>query len=396
MAYSHRPMSQPEPPAPTPRSKLPDVGTTIFTVMSELARECGALNLSQGFPDFPVPAGLLERVVVHLQAGHNQYAPMAGLPALREAIARKVLDLYGCPLDPETEITVTSGATEALFSAIEALVGPGDEVLCFDPAFDAYDPAIRLAGGRPVHVPLRAPDFAVDWDRVRDALSSRTRLIILNSPHNPTGAVLDARDMGTLAELVRDRDLWLLGDEVYEHIIFDGRRHESLLRWPELARRSLIVSSFGKTYHATGWKIGYCAGPAQLMAEFRRVHQFVQFCVATPLQWALADFLASDPGHYLGLPAFYQARRDRFCSLLAGSRFQLAPAAGTYFQLLEYSAISQEPDTEFARRLTRESGLATIPVSVFCREPLAGRWLRLCFAKDDQTLQRAAEILCRL
>lgn len=381
---------------PRPASKLPEVGTTIFTVMTDLARQYGALNLSQGFPDFAVPAGLLERVSFHLAAGHNQYAPMAGVPALREAIAAKTLDLYGCRLDPDTEITVTSGATEALFSAIEALVGPGDEVLCFDPAYDSYDPAIRLAGGRAVHLPLRAPAFSVDWDRVRDALNDRTRLIILNTPHNPTGAVLSATDMETLASLVRDRDLWLLGDEVYEHIIFDGRRHESLLRWPELAQRSLTVSSFGKTYHATGWKIGYCAGPAPLMAEFRRVHQFVQFCVATPLQWALADFVASDPGHYLGLPDFYQAKRDRFCALLAGSRFRITPSAGTYFQLLDYAAISDEPDTEFARRLTLEAGIASIPVSVFCREPAATRLLRFCFAKDEATLEQAADILCRL
>lgn len=401
MAYSPPPMQIPDalPPRFRPRppaSKLPDVGTTIFTVMSELARQCGALNLSQGFPDFAVPAGLLARVSHHLATGHNQYAPMPGVPALREAIARKTLALYGCRLDPDTEITVTSGATEALFSAIEALVGPGDEVLCFDPAYDSYDPAIRLAGARAVHLPLRPPAFSVDWDQVRDALTDRTRLIILNTPHNPTGAVLSAADMEALAGLVRDRDLWLLGDEVYEHIIFDGRRHESLLRWPALAARSLTVSSFGKTYHATGWKIGYCAGPASLMAEFRRVHQFVQFCVATPLQWALADFVASDPGHYLGLPDFYQAKRDRFCALATPSRFRLTPSAGTYFQLLDYSAISDEPDTEFARRLTREAGIASIPVSVFCREPTAARLLRFCFAKDETTLERAGEILRRL
>jgi methionine transaminase len=377
-------------------SKLPDVGTTIFTVMSDLARECGALNLSQGFPDFPVPEGLLARVIHHLEAGHNQYAPMAGVPALREAIARKTLALYGQRLDPESEVTVTSGATEALFSAIEALVGPGDEVLCFDPAFDSYDPAIRLAGARAVHLPLIPPTFHVDWDRVRDALTPRTRLIILNTPHNPTGAVLSAADLAALASLVRDSRIWLLGDEVYEHIIFDGRRHESLLRYPELAGRSLVVSSCGKTYHATGWKIGYCVGPAPLMREFRKVHQFVQFCVATPLQWALADFLASDPEHYLGLPAFYEEKRDRFCASLANSRFRLTPSAGTYFQMLDYGAISDEPDTEYARRLTREAGIASIPVSVFCQAPMTARLLRFCFAKDQATLERAAEILCRI
>ncbi|MBN8280931.1 MAG: pyridoxal phosphate-dependent aminotransferase [Gammaproteobacteria bacterium] len=381
---------------PVPDSKLPDVGTTIFTVMSGLAADHGAINLSQGFPDFPAPAALLDRVVHHLRAGHNQYAPMAGLPALREAIARKTLAVYGRAVDPDTEITVTSGATEALFSAIEALVHPGDEVLCLDPAYDAYDPAIRLAGGRPVHVPLSPPAFAIDWDRLRAAVTPRTRLLVLNTPHNPTGAVLSAADMAELADLVRDTRLLVLGDEVYEHIVFDGRRHESLLRHPELAARSLVVSSFGKTCHATGWKVGYCVAPPALTREFRRVHQFVQFCVVTPLQWALADFLDSDPGHYLGLPAFYQAKRDRFCQLLAGSRFRLTPSAGTYFQLLDYGAITDEDDVAFARRLTIEAGVACIPVSVFCAEPPAARLLRFCFAKDEATLARAAEVLCRI
>jgi methionine aminotransferase len=387
--------------APSPRlpdvaSKLPDVGTTIFTVMSQLAAEHGAINLSQGFPDFPAPAGLLDRVSHHLQAGHNQYAPMSGLPALRVQIARKTLALYGRSVDPDTEVTVTSGATEALFCAIQAIVQPGDEVLCLDPAYDSYDPAIRLAGGRPVHVPLRQPDFGVDWERVQAAMTPRTRLLILNSPHNPTGAVLSAADMAALAALVRDSRILLLGDEVYEHIIFDGRRHESLLRYPELAERSLVVSSFGKTYHATGWKIGYCVAPVALTREFRRVHQFVQFCVVTPMQWALADFLESDPGHYLDLPAFYQAKRDHFCALLAPSRFRLTPSAGTYFQLLDYAAITDEDDVAYARRLTTEAGVACIPVSVFCAELLARPLLRFCFAKDGATLERAAEILCRI
>jgi len=386
-------MPPPFPPAP---SKLPDVGTTIFTVMSQLAAEHGAINLSQGFPDFPAPAGLLDRVSHHLQAGHNQYAPMSGLPALREQIARKTLALHGRSVDPDSEVTVTSGATEALFCAIEAIVQAGDEVLCLDPAYDSYDPAIRLAGGRAVHVPLRQPDFGVDWDRVRTAITPRTRLLILNSPHNPTGAVLSAADLSALAELVRDSRLLLLGDEVYEHIIFDGRRHESLLRYPELAERSLVVSSFGKTYHATGWKIGYCVAPAALTREFRRVHQFVQFCVVTPMQWALADFLESDPGHYLDLPGFYQVKRDRFCALLEPSRFRLTPSAGTYFQLLDYGAITDEDDVAFARRLTTEAGVACIPVSGFCAQPLARPLLRFCFAKDAATLERAAEILCRI
>lgn len=383
-------------PSPAVASKLPDVGTTIFTVMSELAARHGAINLSQGFPDFPPPSGLLERVVAHLRTGHNQYAPMAGLPALREQVALKTLALYGRAVDPETEVTITSGATEALFSAIEAVVQPGDEVLCLDPAYDAYDPAIRLAGGQPVHVPLTPPDFAVDWDRVRAAVTPRTRLLILNSPHNPTGAVLSPADVAELTALVSGSRILLLGDEVYEHILFDGRRHESLLRYPDLAARSLVVSSFGKTYHATGWKIGYCVAPAPLTREFRRVHQFVQFCVVTPMQWALADFLASDPGHYLGLADFYQAKRDRFCALLAGSRFRLKPAAGTYFQLLDYGAITREDDVAFARRLTTEAAVACIPVSVFSVAPGPATLLRFCFAKDEATLERAAEILCRI
>jgi methionine aminotransferase len=378
-------------------SKLPDVGTTIFTVMSQLAADCGAINLSQGFPDFPAPAGLLERVAHHLKAGNNQYAPMAGLPVLREQIARKTERLYQRATDADTEVTVTSGATEALFAAIEAFVHPGDEVIVFDPAYDSYDPAIRLAGGRPVHLPLEGGDFHVNWECVGDSINTGTRMIILNTPHNPTGAVLTDADLDRLAALVRDTDVILLGDEVYEHMVFDGERHASLLRHRELAARSLVVSSFGKTFHATGWKIGYAVAPAALTKEFRRVHQFVQFCVVTPMQHALADYLASDPGHYLGLSDFYQARRDRFCTLLETSRFHVRPSAGTYFQLLDYSAITDEPDTEFARRLTREAGVACIPVSVFQAEPPAEqRLLRFCFAKQDQTLVQAAERLCAI
>jgi len=377
-------------------SKLPEVGTTIFTVMSQLAADCGALNLSQGFPDFAAPEGLLERVGYHLARGHNQYAPMAGLPTLREQIARKTETLYGRATDAATEVTVTSGATEALFCAIQAFAHPGDEVLVFDPAYDSYEPAARLAGARTVHVPLTPGSFAIDWERTRAALTPRTRIIIINSPHNPTGAVLSAGDIEALAGLVRDRPIVIVSDEVYEHIIFDGRRHESLLRHAELSARSLVVSSFGKTYHATGWKVGYVVGPQALMAEFRKVHQFVQFCVVTPIQHALADYLVSDPGHYLSLGAFYQQKRDRFCALLAGSRFRLTPASGTYFQLLDYSAISDEEDVAFARRLTREAGIASIPVSVFNAVPDGSRLLRFCFAKDERTLQAGAAILCAI
>lgn len=379
------------------QSKLPNVGTTIFTVMSQLAADCGAINLSQGYPDFAAPAGLLDRVAHHLRAGHNQYAPMAGLPELREAIVGKLARVYERDADPGSEITITSGATEALYSAIEAFVHPGDEVIVFDPAYDSYDPAIRLAGGSPVHVPLTNTSFALDFDALAAAITPRTRMLVLNTPHNPTGAVVPATDMQRLTAMVRGTDILLLGDEVYEHMVFDGHRHESLLRYPELAERSLAVFSFGKTYHATGWKIGYVVAAPALTAEFRRVHQFVQFCVATPLQYALADFLVSDPQHYLELPAFYQRKRDRFAALLDASRFALQPSAGTYFQLADYSAITDEPDTDYARRLTREHGVACIPVSVFCASPPAEqRLLRFCFAKDEDTLERAAEILCRI
>lgn len=381
---------------PSTQSKLPDVGTTIFTVMSQLAKDSGAINLSQGFPDFSAPQGLLDRVTHHLQAGNNQYAPMAGIPELREQIAAKTERLYGRKTNPDTEVTVTSGATEALFSAIEAFVHGGDEVIIFDPAYDSYEPAITLAGGRAVHIPMLAPEFKVDWNLVADAIDANTRMIILNTPHNPTGAVLDAEDMRKLDELVRDTEIILLGDEVYEHIIFDRREHASLLRSAELARRSLVISSFGKTYHATGWKIGYCVAPAGLMDEFRRVHQFVQFCVVTPLQFALADYLASDPEHYLNLPRFYEEKRDRFCALLEPSRFTFVPSAGTYFQLVDYTAISTEGDVEFARRLTTEHGVACIPVSVFYASPPEQRLLRFCFAKHPDTLEKAAGILCKI
>jgi len=377
-------------------SKLPGLGTTIFTVMSQLAQECGAINLSQGFPDFAAPSLLLERVAHHLQAGHNQYAPMPGLPELRRQIALKTERMYARQTDADAEVTVTSGATEALFTAIMAFVHRGDEVIVFDPAYDSYDPAVTLAGGRAVHIPLLAPDFRIDWDRVADAIGARTRMMVLNTPHNPTGTILDDDDLRTLARLVAATNILLLGDEVYEHIIFDGRRHASLLRYPELEARSLVMSSFGKTFHMTGWKIGYCVASAQLTSEFRRVHQYVQFCVATPMQYALADFLEAEPNAYLDLPAFYEAKRDAFCEMLGPSRLSLTPSAGTYFQLVDYAGITTEPDTEFARRLTTEAGVASIPVSVFYASPPNQHLLRFCFAKDTQTLARATEILCEI
>ena len=377
-------------------SKLPDVGTTIFTVMSRLAAEHGAINLSQGFPDFDPPPRLVELAAEYLRRGANQYAPMSGWPALRAAIAAKVKELYGATVSTEDEVTVTSGATEALFSAIQAVVQAGDEVILLEPAYDCYEPAVQLAGGRVVRVPLQRPAFAVDWDRVRDALSPRTRLVVVNSPHNPSGAVFGPGDLETLAALLADSAALVLSDEVYEHMVFDGQPHCSLLGHPELASRSFVVSSFGKTYHATGWKVGYCVAPAALTAEFRKVHQFVQFAVATPLQAAIADFLEQCPAHHRDLPRFYQARRDRFCALMSRTRFRLSPAPGTYFQLADYSAISDSPDVEFARQLTAEAGVAAIPVSVFSRGPDSGRLLRFCFAKDDATLAAAAGRLARI
>jgi len=377
-------------------SKLPKVGTTIFTVMSGLAQQEGALNLSQGFPDFDGPTELLDGVQHYLTHGHNQYAPMAGVPSLRSAIAEKVADLYGARLDADSEVTVTSGATEALFCAISAVVRPGDEVIVFDPAYDSYEPVIDLCGGRCIHVPLRAPGFGVDWNRVEDVINDRTRLIITNTPHNPTGAVWTAADIEALRAVISDKPIYLVADEVYEHICFDAVPHESLCRYPDLFARSFVVSSFGKTYHVTGWKIGYCVAPAGLTAEFRKIHQFNTFTSNTPIQLALADFLGAHPEHHQQLSGFYQAKRDHFCGLLEESRFQFSKTAGTYFQLVEYSSISHEGDVALAERLTREAKIASIPISVFYDQAPEQRYLRLCFAKDDATLARGAEILCGL
>lgn len=379
-------------------SKLPDVGMTIFTRMSQLAAETGALNLSQGFPDFDGSQGLLEAVGRHVLAGHNQYAPMAGLPALREQVALKIASLYGALVDPEQDVTITPGATEAIFCAIHAVVRPGDEVIVFDPCYDSYDPAVRLAGGRCIHVPLDGRDFRIDWQRLSDALSPRTRMIVINSPHNPSGALLTAQDLDQLAALIEGRDILLLSDEVYEHLVYDGVQHASVLAHAALRSRAFVVSSFGKTYHVTGWKTGYVVAPARLSAELRKVHQYVNFCGVTPLQHALADFMAQVPGHVERLPAFYQAKRDLLCGLLASSRFTFAPAQGTYFQLVDYSAIRPDlDDADMALWLTREHGVATIPISVFYQRPIPGqRLVRLCFAKREETLRQAAERLCAI
>jgi methionine transaminase len=377
-------------------SKLPTVGTTIFTVMSKLAEQHRAVNLSQGFPDFQPPAGLLEKVEHHLKERCHQYAPMPGAMPLRIAIATKLAQLYGVAADPESEITVTSGATEAIFCAIQALVRRGDEVVVFDPCYDSYEPSVTLAGGRAVHLPLTLPGFTIDWQRLGDSLNDRTRLVIVNSPHNPSGALLQAPDLDRLAELLRPHDCYLLSDEVYEHVVFDGRRHATALAHPELAARCLAVFSFGKTYHATGWKLGYCVAPAALSAELRRVHQYVTFASTSPLQLALADYLAEHPEHHLALPAFYQERRDYFCRLLAQTKFRAEPSAGTYFQLADYGEISDLRDLEFARWLTVEHGVAVIPVSVFYECAPELKLVRFCFAKHDGTLDEAVQRLAEL
>ncbi len=378
-------------------TKLPKVGTTIFTVMSQLAAEHGAVNLGQGFPDFDGPQALRDALTRAMNAGRNQYAPMTGIAALRSAIANKTARMYGHRPDVDQEITVTSGATEALFAAIAAVVRPGDEVIVLDPCYDSYDPAIALSGGRAVHVPLDARDFSPDWQRIRDAITPKTRMIMFNTPHNPCGSVWSADAIGTLAELVRDTQILVLSDEVYEHIIFDGAEHQSVLRHAELAARSFVISSFGKTYHCTGWKVGYCIAPRALSAEFRKVHQYLTFSTFTPAQWALAEIIEQAPEHYLELPAFYQDRRDHFRALMAGSKFQLRPVAGAYFQVVDYSALSDSDDLVFCEWLARVGGVAAIPLSAFYESPPPGqRLVRLCFAKSEALLAQAAERLCAL
>lgn len=381
-------------------SRLPQVGTTIFTVMSQLAAEHGAINLSQGFPDFSPPPLLLERVAHHMATGANQYPPMAGALPLREAIAEKLAACYGAQYNVESEITVTAGATQALYTAITACVRPGDEVIVFAPVYDSYLPAIALQGGTAKVINLLPPAFRPDWKEVAAAIGPQTRMIIMNTPHNPTGTVWTADDMAQLAALVRATDIVLLGDEVYEHIVFadspTGGRHESLARYPDLRERSFVVSSFGKTFHITGWKIAYCAAPAPLMAEFRKAHQFIVFTVHHPSQLALADFLRADPGFAAGLAAFYQGKRDFFRQQLAGSRFDLLPSDGTYFQLARYDRISDLQDTEFARWLTIEKGVAVIPVSAFMPDGsdyVHEGLIRFCFAKHEATLAAAGERL---
>lgn len=376
-------------------SKLPDVGVTIFSIMTALANKHKAINLSQGFPDFDVDPALIDRVNAHMRNGSNQYAPMQGMPLLREKIARKVKHCYGADYDPDTEITVTSGATEALFAAMAAVVRQGDEVIIFEPAYDAYAPVITLNGGIPRYVQLKSPDYRIDWDEVKDAISSKTRLMILNSPHNPSGSILTPQDLDALKQIVAPTGIMILSDEVYEHIIFDDRRHESMAGDPELASRSFVVSSFGKTYHTTGWKIGFCLAPAILSRELQRVHQFLTFSSNTPVQCAYADILDNDE-HYQALARFYQRKRDLFLQLMQASRFSPVPCRGTYFQMMSYASVSTEPDTVFARRMTMEHGVASIPVSAFYHDKKDLHVVRFCFAKKDETLEKAAEKLCRI
>ncbi len=377
------------------KSKLPHVGTTIFAVMSKLAQQHGALNLSQGFPDFPVSADLIARVNHFMKTGYNQYAPMTGVQSLREIICRKAEDLYGAYYHPEKEVNITAGATQALYTAIAAVVHNKDEVILFSPAYDSYAPAVELHGGIPVFSNLCPPDYHVDWQEVESLISLRTRLIIINSPHNPTGSVLTDSDMRKLDKITRSTDILVLSDEVYEHIIFDGIRHQSVMLYPGLRERSFVVFSFGKTFHSTGWKMGYCLAPDELMQEFRSVHQFLVYCCNTPVQYAIGEFL-KDPDNYTGISRLFQDKRDLFLELIKDSRFRFTPTSGSYFQLLDYSAITDENDRDFAVRMTRENLVASIPVSVFYPDALDNRVLRFCFAKREETLREAAEILCRM
>ena len=375
-------------------SRFPDMGTTIFTVMSRLATECGAVNLSQGFPDFQAEPALFDAVHRHMLAGRNQYAPMTGMPELRQAIVDKVAALYGVRYDVESEVTVTAGATQAIFTAIAAFVRPGDEVIVFEPVYDSYVPAIETVGGTAVYAQLTFPDYVPDWDQVARLITPKTRMIIVNSPHNPTGSLFSTVDREKLAKLISGTNIVVLSDEVYEHILFDGEQHASLCAHPELAARSIVVSSFGKTYHITGWKIGYVVGPAALMAEFRKVHQFNVFTVHTPSQLALAEYM-QDAERHLRLAAFYEEKRDFFRQLLAATPFELLPCRGTYFQLARYDRISDLPDRAFAEWMTRDVGVAVIPVSVFYANGRDDRVVRFCFAKQESTLRAAAERLCK-
>ncbi|MBK0017877.1 pyridoxal phosphate-dependent aminotransferase [Kosakonia cowanii] len=379
-----------------PESKLPALGTTIFTQMSALAQQHQAINLSQGFPDFDGPRYLQERLAYHVAQGANQYAPMTGVQALREAIAEKTAALYGHQPDVNSDITVTAGATEALYAAITALVREGDEVICFDPSYDSYAPAVELSGGVLKRIALQPPHFRVDWQAFAALLSDRTRLVIVNTPHNPSATVWQEADFAALWQAIADREIYVLSDEVYEHICFAEGGHASVLKHPQLRERAVAVSSFGKTYHMTGWKVGYCIAPAAISAELRKVHQYLTFSVNTPAQLALADMLRAEPQHYRELPEFYRARRDVLVNALRDSKLEILPCEGTYFLLADYSAISDLDDVAFCQWLTKEVGVAAIPLSVFCADPFPHKLIRLCFAKQESTLLAAAERLCTL
>lgn len=372
-------------------SKIPDVGTSIFTVMSKMALDYNAINLSQGFPDFMIDDTIIQLVNRYMREGYNQYAPMPGTPALRNVIAEVVKSSFGRSVDPDTEITITSGATESIFSVISAFITKGDEVIMFDPSYDSYDPSVRLNGGIPVHINMNE-SFGIDWDQVRSRLTPSTRMIIINTPHNPSGSILSENDLLELERIAEENDLLVLSDEVYERLIFDGAIHQSVLRFPALANRSFAVFSFGKTFHATGWKMGYVVAPAALTAEIRRAHQFVVFSVNTPIQLAMADYLR-DPRHYTELGSFYQQKRDFFLNEIKGSSFEPIASRGSYFQLLSYRSISREPDVAMAERMTRELKVASIPISVFYKDNTDRSILRFCFAKKEETLAKACQVL---
>lgn len=376
-------------------SKLPENKTSIFSVMSQMANDHNAINLSQGFPNFETDEKLKNLVTKAMKDGYNQYPPDAGVLELREEISKKIETLYGKTYHPEREVTVTSGATEALYTAITAFVNPGDEVIVFKPAYDSYEPTIKLNGGVPVQIQLKGENYQVDWEEVRQAVSSKTKMIIINTPHNPTGSILDEKDMKELEKILTQTDIILLSDEVYEHLIYDKNEHQSASKFPGLAERSVVCASFGKTFHNTGWKTGYCVAPDHLMQEIRKIHELTVFSVNHPMQVAYADYL-KDPKHYLELSGFYQNKRDLFLNLIKDSRFSFTPSSGTYFQLLNFSEITDEKDVDFAERLVKEKGLAAIPVSVFNINKKDNRQLRFCFAKTDETLEKAAEILCKL
>lgn len=377
------------------KSKLPNVGTTIFTVMSAMAAEHNAINLSQGYPDFPVSAQLIDLVRHYMMNGHNQYAPMPGVPALRNQIANKLKNSLDCDFDADGEVTVVAGATEGLYATLTAFVHVGDEVIIFDPAYDLYAPAVQLSGGIPVHLELELSDFTINWEQLESMISTRTRLIVINNPNNPAGSVLTQEDLLRLSELVVQHDLMLISDEVYEHMVYHPQGHQSILKFPELRARGVAVFSFGKTFHATGWKVGYCVAPEALTKELRRIHQFVAFSVNTPVQMALADFLM-EPEHYRSLSTFFQEKRDLFLGLMKKSRFEPLPCNGTYFQLMKYHNISDLPDTEMASWMTKEHGVASIPTSVFYKRKTDRKILRFCFAKNPETLTQAAEKLCKI